>query len=103
MIKFVNISNYESEKSNDGRECEILAVIANPNDQSILDSEAMPQFQIRFKDNGELATAFPDEIERQYWTNEMKSCLNGLHGGEKKECDNLEYYEYGNKLRIMSM
>lgn len=57
---------------------EILGVIADMNDRSILDAEAMPQFQVKLLSTGEINTAHVDEIDEAHWTGDMQAVLAGM-------------------------
>ncbi|MGD1524347.1 hypothetical protein [Vibrio harveyi] len=96
---FKNNSQYLNESINDGRPCELIRVLASPRDTTLIDPEAMPQFEIRFTDTGELHSAYPDEIPEQDWLPEMKACLEGLDNLPPSNDCLIEYWNYGAMLR----
>lgn len=57
---------------------EVLGVIADINDTSIIDAESMPQFHVKLLSTGEVNTAHIDEIDQADWTGEMKAVLAGM-------------------------
>lgn len=75
---FNNTSGFETEQENNGRECKILGVYIDPSDNSEIDAIAMPQFKIQFTDNEEIHSAYPDEIEKEFWTQDMHDYFAGL-------------------------
>ena len=74
---FNNIMGDSNMNSWDGKEVEIIGLIANPQDTSECDVIAMPQFKIKQAETGEISAAYVDEIDEQFWTQEMKAVLEG--------------------------
>lgn len=74
---FKNINGCESFSAWNDQPIEILGVIANPNDNSLIDAEAMPQFHVKLLKTGETNTAYVDEVDEQFWSEEMKAVLKG--------------------------
>ncbi len=104
---FKNIFNYDSEVHNNERDCELLGVIANPSDNSIIDAINMPQFKIRFLDNDETYTAYPEEIDESDWLPEMKTCIEGMWCENKEKVaepgDQLlaQYWSWGVEIALV--
>lgn len=100
---FMNTDGYEDFKLWNGKEVEILGTIANPDDNSIIDACAMPQFLVKLLETGEVNTAYVDEISEEFWTPEMKAALDGQDEGfsENTQVKNpyegelATYFDYG--------
>lgn len=83
-----------------GKKVEVLGVIANPNDNTILDAECMPMFHVRLIGTNETNSAEVDEL-RGYEDPRMNATLKGLHGAlpEDEYSDELkQFYSWGKEL-----
>jgi hypothetical protein len=64
----------------------------------------MPQFSVKLVESGENNTAYVDEIDEKYWTDEMKAVLKGQNAfanGESENqysCSLAKFFGYGLKL-----
>ena len=101
---FINTDSIKEFDSWNGKAIEILGVIANPDDNSILDAEAMPQFSVKLLETGETNTAYVNEIAEEFWTDEMKAVLEGQNAFSSGKQDNPytsrlgQFFEFGLKL-----
>lgn len=78
----------------------VIGIVANPDDNSIIDAECMPQIQIKLNETGEITTAYVDEIPEQHWPKEMQAVIDGQNAyGTNKENpytgDLKKFFEYG--------
>lgn len=80
MPVFKSAFGYESDKEYDGRECNIVGLLCDPNNPDhtqILHPDNMPQFEINFVDTGEVYSAYATEIDPQHWTQDMHDYMAG--------------------------
>ena len=85
-----------------GKEVEIIDVIANPKDNRS-SPDAMPILEVSVVKTGEVFGAFPEEIDEKDWPKTLRATLDGLKAfkdGSKNRYDGkeAEYFEYGLEL-----
>lgn len=79
---FHNVCGFESETHHNNKSCHIVGHHMDPNDTSVIDVECQPQFMIVFDETGEEYTAYPEEIDRKFWTPEMINYFADNGNGE---------------------
>ncbi|MEL0637625.1 hypothetical protein V6259_12730 [Marinomonas sp. TI.3.20] len=87
----------------DGKQIEIIGIIANPEDTSECDVLAMPMFKVKLVETSEISHAYVDEIDEQFWPPEMKAVIEGQNAWivNKKMVNNpydgelAKHFDYG--------
>ncbi|CAH7417659.1 hypothetical protein VCHA53O466_50340 [Vibrio chagasii] len=76
--KFKNTYGFECDMQDHGKECEVLSVIADPSDDTLIAPHIMPQLKIKFDVDGSERLAFPQEIDEKFWPDKLKVCQSGI-------------------------
>lgn len=76
---FNNVNNQEELSYFHGKEIEIIGILANPEDLSVIDWVGMPSYHIKLVETGEITSAYLDEVEDDFFMPEMEAVLAGMN------------------------
>lgn len=75
---FLNIDDQEELAHFHAKDIEIIGVLADPDELSVINWIAMPSYHIKFIETGEISTAYLDEVASDFVMPEMESVLAGM-------------------------